>query len=316
MTLEYEPIRNESNVFYTARMMRVLKRLIPLLLAVGASASGQETNRITVIYDALGAPSALERDWGFAALVEYGGRRVLFDTGNESGIFGRNVERLGLDLTRLDAVVISHRHGDHTSGLTYLLEVNPSVKIYTPFEGAFFERTDGFPPGFLEPYPELPPELRYFGGRVPDERPVSERSYLWDADFETVTETTEIFPGFYLLTTRSEKAGTRDMNEVSLAVRTPEGLAVVVGCSHPGIEKILEQAATIDPDLYTALGGFHLVRTSREDVEATVDQLHDALELERVAPAHCTSELGFAMFLERFAERYDRVGVGAVIELP
>ncbi len=290
--------------------------LLSILLAFSALANAQEPGRVTIIYDAFGAPSELERDWGFAALIEYAGRRILFDTGNDAKIFERNVERLGIDLTRLDAAVISHRHGDHTSGLSYLLEVNPTVKIYTPFEGAFFERAARFPAWMLEPYPSLPPEMRYFGGNPPDERPAAGRSYIWDADFDTVTETTEIFPGFYLITTRSEKPFTRDMNEVSLVVRTPQGLAVIVGCSHPGVETILEKASKIDSRLYTAIGGFHLVQTSRDDIEATANELRDALGLERVGPAHCTSELGFAVFMDRFADGYDRAGLGAVIALP
>jgi 7,8-dihydropterin-6-yl-methyl-4-(beta-D-ribofuranosyl)aminobenzene 5'-phosphate synthase len=255
----------------------------------------------------------LERDWGFAALIEYEGRRILFDTGNDAQTFKRNVARLDLDLTRLDAAVISHRHGDHTSGLSYLLEVNPAVKIYTPREPVFFRSR--LPPAYLEPYPSLPPEMRYFGGSPPKEL-AGGRSYIWDADFVTVTETTEIFRGIYVVTTRSEKPGTSQMNEVSLVVRTPRGLAVIVGCSHPGVETILENAAKIDPRLYTAIGGFHLVNTSRDDVTTTVNELHDKLKLKRVAPAHCTSELGFAVFLERFADRYDQAGVGAVIPLP
>ena len=294
--------------------MRRVSVLFALLLASGTITNAQETKRVTIVYDAMGVPSELERDWGFSALIEYGGRRILFDTGTDGGILERNAKRLGIDLTRLDAAVISHRHGDHSGGLSYLLEVNPTVKIYTPSEGAMFEKA-GLPPGFLEPYPALPPEMRYFGGSPPEELPGG-RSYIWDGDFDTVMETKEIFAGFYVLTTRSERSGSRDMNEVSLAVRTPRGLAVIVGCSHPGVDKILKKAADIDSQLYTAIGGFHLVRTSRGDVEATASELHDVLELERVAPAHCTSELGFAVFIDRFGDRYDRAGVGAVIALP
>ena len=106
------------------------------------------------------------------------------------------------------------------------------------------------------------------------------------------------------------------MNEVSLAIRTPKGLAVVVGCSHPGVEKVLEGAAKIEPRLYTVTGGFHLVLTPQEQVQRTADTLHDTLKIERVAPGHCTSELGFAVFLDRFKERFDRAGLGAVIVLP
>ena len=283
---------------------------VAVLLA--AALEAQEPRRITVLYDAFGAPSDLERDWGFAALVEYGGKRILFDTGNDAAIFERNVKRLGVDLTKLDAVFISHRHGDHTTGLSYLLEVNPGVRVFAPQEGAFFKSRA--PKEFLAPYPDLPLHLRYYGGRPP-EKWVSGTPWE-EGRFEIVTGTTEIFPDFYAITTKSQKPGTMEMNEVSLAIRTPEGLAVVVGCSHPGVEKILEEAAKIDTDLYTVTGGFHLVLTPEAEVRRVASLLHDGFRIERVAPGHCTSELGFAVFQESFGERFDPAGVGASIPLP
>lgn len=297
--------------------IRRLASIVALTAACVAHAAVQEVpspaaNRITVIYDAFGKPSDLERDWGFAALVEYGGRRILFDTGNNAGIFERNAGRLGVDLARLDAAVISHRHGDHTTGLSHLLRRNPGVKIYAPQEGAFFKSIA--PRAFFASHAGLPPNLRYFGGQPPE---VWRSGTPWEeGHFEIVTKTTEIMPGFYLLTTRSQKPGTLEMNETSLAIRTPKGLAVIVGCSHPGVEKILEGASRIDPKLYTVTGGFHLVLTPRAEVQRVAALLHDTLRVERVAPGHCTSELGFALFLERFAERFDHAGVGAVLALP
>lgn len=294
-----------------------MKRLVVvpwLLVAIvcAAPVEGQQPARVTIIYDAFGKPSDLQRDWGFAALVEYGGKLILFDTGNNAQIFEQNVDRLGIDLTRLDAVVISHRHGDHTTGITPLLRRNPGVKIYAPQEGAFFKSTA--PQAFIAPHPGLPPTLRYYDGKVPAQW---QSGTPWEtAHFEIITKTTEIMPGFYVLTTQSQKPGTMEMNETSLAIRTPRGLAVVVGCSHPGVEKILQQAARIDPKLYTVTGGFHLVMTRRDEVERVATVLHDTLKLERVAPGHCTSELGFAVFLERFKDRFDHAGVGAVISLP
>lgn len=285
---------------------------VALILALAAPVGAQDTKRITILYDAFGVPSMLQKDWGFAAFVEYGGKRILFDTGNNAKIFEHNVKQLGIDLTRLDAVVISHRHGDHTTGLTHLLEMNSDVKIYVPQEGAFFKGT--IPQGFLKPYPSLPPELRYYEGKLP-ERFVS--GTPWEqGNFEIVPKTTDIFPGFYVITTQSKKPGTMEMNEVSLVIRTPKGLAVVVGCSHPGVEKILEEATKIDSRLYTVAGGFHLVLTPQEEVQRIASVLHDTLKIERVAPGHCTSELGFAMFLDRFKERFDRAGLGTVISLP
>jgi 7,8-dihydropterin-6-yl-methyl-4-(beta-D-ribofuranosyl)aminobenzene 5'-phosphate synthase len=286
------------------------------LLVEAASAQAQSptpAQRITILYDAFGAPSALTRDWGFAALVEYGGKRVLFDTGNDAAILAHNVQALGVDLTRLDAAVISHRHGDHTSGLTHLLEVNPRVPIHAPQEGAFFR--GAIPPGFLARKAGLPPELQYYGGQEPT-RLLSGTPWGDRGDFRPVTQPSEILPGFFVFPTRSEKPGTLEMNELALAIRTPKGLAVVVGCSHPGVEKILAEAAKIEPKLYTVTGGFHLVMTPEEEVRRVAEVLHEQRRVERVAPGHCTSELGFAVFLERFGERFDKAGVGAVLALP
>ena len=94
------------------------------------------------------------------------------------------------------------------------------------------------------------------------------------------------------------------------------GLAVIVGCSHPGVEKIVAEAAKIDPRIYTVAGGFHLVLMPREEIQRTADALYSDLNVERVAPGHCTSEKGFAVFLDRFKERFDRAGLGAVVAFP
>jgi 7,8-dihydropterin-6-yl-methyl-4-(beta-D-ribofuranosyl)aminobenzene 5'-phosphate synthase len=287
--------------------------LAGLLLASITPSSAATVNGITNVYDAFGAPSsALVKDWGFAALVEYGGKRILFDTGNHAGTFERNVEALKIDLKRLDAVVISHRHGDHTSGLTYLLKMNPNVPIYVPREAAFFKGP--LPAEFLERQQGLPVTLQYFEGKKPERWTTGTP---WEqGNFRMVAEATEIFPGFHLLSVQSQKTGTVEMNELSLVISTPKGLAVVVGCSHPGVEKILDRATRIDPRLYTVMGGFHLVRTPESEVRRVGRVLRDTLKIERVAPAHCTSELGFAVLQELFGQRFDEAGLGAVITLP
>jgi 7,8-dihydropterin-6-yl-methyl-4-(beta-D-ribofuranosyl)aminobenzene 5'-phosphate synthase len=299
------------------RRIPVLSSIIRFALLLAAtcacSASQAQTEkRVTILYDAFGPPSNLKLDWGFAALVEYGGKRILFDTGNNAKIFEHNVKELAVDLKQLDAVIISHRHGDHTSGLSYLLQVNPSVKIYAPVEAAQFKGP--MPIAFLKREPGLPPTMSYYRGQNPEQ--FVSGSPWPDANFEIIRDQTEIFPGFFVLTTISEKPGTRDMNELSLAIRTPEGLAVIVGCSHPGIEKILGAAAKIDPQLYTATGGFHLVVTAPEEVERVAALLDETLKIKRVAPGHCTSEFGFQVFMSRFRDRFDQAGAGRTIALP
>ena len=98
------------------------------------AADSEKAPRITILYDAFGKTSTMKKDWGFSAYIEYGGKKILFDTGNNADIFAHNVQAKGVDLTKLDFAIVSHRHGDHTSGLNYLLKVNPSVKIYAPQE--------------------------------------------------------------------------------------------------------------------------------------------------------------------------------------
>lgn len=271
----------------------------------------QTPAQITVIYDAFGPQSALKLDWGFSAIIEYQGKRILFDTGNNGKIFEHNVQELNVDLKRLDAVVISHRHSDHTGGLNYVLKVNPSVKVYTPPEPALV--IEKIPLVFLKREAGLPASMSYYRGREPE----GATGTPWpDAHFTVISQTTEIFPGFYLVNTVSEKPGTREMNELSLAIRTPEGLAVVVGCSHPGVEKIIEQVAKIDPIIYTVTGGFHLVVTPQPEVERVAALLDETLKLKRIAPGHCTSELGFKVLMSRFKDRFDQAGAGSVIKLP
>jgi 7,8-dihydropterin-6-yl-methyl-4-(beta-D-ribofuranosyl)aminobenzene 5'-phosphate synthase len=294
------------------------RAILSTLLLVGAylasvpQAHAQTEKRVTILYDAFGPPSALKMDWGFAAFIEYNGRRILFDTGNNAKIFEHNVKELGVDLKRLDAVIISHRHGDHTSGLNYLLQVNPTVTIYAPVEGAYFKGKT--PLVFMKREPGLSPEMSYYRGQQPES--FVSGSPWQDANFEIISDLTEILPGFFVLTTKSDKPGTRDMNELSLAIRTPEGLAVVVGCSHPGVEKILEAAAKIDPQLYIVTGGFHLVVTPAEEVRRVAETLYETLKIKRVAPGHCTSELGFKVLMERFKDRFDQAGLGQAIKLP
>jgi 7,8-dihydropterin-6-yl-methyl-4-(beta-D-ribofuranosyl)aminobenzene 5'-phosphate synthase len=91
-----------------------------LLLSFGSFGSARANGRATILYEAFGNSGNLKKDWGFSVLIEYSGKRILFDTGNNSKIFAANVKALGVDLKDLDFVVISHRHGDHTSGLDYL----------------------------------------------------------------------------------------------------------------------------------------------------------------------------------------------------
>jgi 7,8-dihydropterin-6-yl-methyl-4-(beta-D-ribofuranosyl)aminobenzene 5'-phosphate synthase len=122
-----------------------------------------------VLYDAFGKDARMTKDWGYAALVELNGKRILFDTGDDAAVFAKNVKAKGVDLTKLDFVVLSHRHSDHVSGLSYVLSVNPTVKIYAPKEGFGIFGSE-LPSKFYRKDESLPVEMRYYSGAPPPAR--------------------------------------------------------------------------------------------------------------------------------------------------
>ena len=125
------PVRytnSENSDWRCPLRIHVLRILSFLLVCVAAVPCGAQ-DKVTILYDAFGESKELTKDWGYSALVEHDGKRILFDTGNDAAIFEHNVKALGVDLTKLDFVVISHRHADHTTGLRYVLKVNPNVTV-------------------------------------------------------------------------------------------------------------------------------------------------------------------------------------------
>lgn len=286
--------------------------LAAIVLVVAGIAGAQTPNRVTILYDAFGKSPLATRDFGFAALVEYGGKRILFDTGNNARIFEHNVTALRVDLRNIDFVVISHRHADHTSGIPYLLKLNPRVKIYVPDElWGLFAR--GPTNDFYRKDPSLPAEMRYYGGHPPE---ILEAGTPWpDGNFVPINQKTEVAPGIFILAGVSTTPGTLELRELSLAIKGPEGVILIVGCSHPGVEHILQEATTIDRRLNILFGGLHQIQAPDPEVERIARALHDQYKLARIAPGHCTGEPEFSALKRSFGDRYVYAGVGSVIDI-
>jgi 7,8-dihydropterin-6-yl-methyl-4-(beta-D-ribofuranosyl)aminobenzene 5'-phosphate synthase len=287
--------------------------LILAAISTSPAHAQSSTGQITVLYDAFGKTSTMRKDWGFSALIEYGGKRILFDTGNNAEVFAHNVEAKGIDLMQLDFAVVSHRHGDHTSGLNHLLKVNLAVKIYAPQEnfgmfgaalpGTFYRRNDA-----------LPSEMRYFDGRPPETlrfgSPWPESNFTW------ITKTTEVAPGFHLILLNGTWGVDLEVKEISLAIDTPDGIVLIVGCSHPTVERIVEatKSATNRP-IHLVLGGTHLLPAKDDQINSTAVSLRDNWSVSYIAPVHCTGEPAFAILKETFGDHYIYAGLGTTVLL-
>jgi 7,8-dihydropterin-6-yl-methyl-4-(beta-D-ribofuranosyl)aminobenzene 5'-phosphate synthase len=169
------------------------------------------------------------------------------------------------------------------------------------------------PSTFYRKDASLPPEERYYDGAPPA---VMRFGAAWPgAHFELIDKTTEIAPGIHLIALVSDKPGTLELRELSLAINTPEGMVIIAGCSHPGIDKIVAAAAAINPRIHFVTGGFHLVVSNDQEIEKIVAALRDRFKVAFVAPGHCTGEPTFTALKKSFGDRYLYAGLGTTFAL-
>ncbi len=287
-----------------------------ILFCVLSSVCGQRVsaqNRFTILNDAFGDRSNLEQDWGYAALIEFEGKRILFDTGDNIEVFRKNVDLMHVDLTRLDMVIITHAHGDHTSGLRYVLTKNPKVKLFVP-DDQFFTGSV-LPPTFLttDARPELPAKMRYFRGGA---RPEPKGWLAWsDTSMTAVNDSIAIAPHMRLVSLVSEKLAFKGLREISLVLDTLAGPVIFVGCSHPGIERIIAEATAHSADKHVSMivGGLHLLQDPPEQIDATLNTLKDKYHVRTMAIGHCSGELTFEKVHQRWGKQSEYAGLGETL---
>jgi TolB protein len=244
---------------------------------------GIEQVRITILYDNYVYDERLTSEWGFAALVEADDHVLLFDTGGSAALLD-NMRLLAIDPASIEAIVLSHQHLDHIGGLLPLLGegIRPTVYLLTSFPADFIAGASAL------------------------------------TDVVMVTTSIEILPGIY---TTGGVSG--DVREQALAIRMGAGSVIITGCAHPGVERMVARARSVlrpgSIESYApvalVVGGFHLGRTSRAEVEQVIAEL-SAMNVQRVIATHCTGDAAIVQFSEAFGDGYLPGGVGRVITLP
>ncbi|HPB76238.1 MAG TPA: MBL fold metallo-hydrolase [Chromatiaceae bacterium] len=229
--------------------------------------------RLTIVFDNYPGLAGCRCLWGFAAWIEFEGRNLLFDTGSNGRILLQNLATLGLAPRALDLLVLSHPHWDHMGGLDSILELNPRLTLAVH---------EGFSQHLIADLPGLCGELIVLG---PEPRCLA--------------------PGIYA-------SGVLDSDppEQALLIYSGGITAVISGCAHPGMARVVEGAsAFLGKPLDWAIGGFHLMNAAAPQIEETIQALR-AQGVRSVIPTHCTGDLAKAAFRRAYGTRCLEGGPG------
>lgn len=268
---------------------RILNWQVPFAIAVmlfvfgagglGTSARAAEPElEIRVIYDNTSAREDVEEDWGFSSVATFRGRRVLFDSGTDPDLFMTNLAKMEVEPGSIETAIISHEHRDHRSGVYKLYPLNRRMGVH-----------------FLDAFLQEAWEQAETIGMKPVRG----------------TGPFEVVPGAY-------STGKIDGSppEQSLAVETSRGIVLLVGCSHPGIVKIVEtvQKQRGSDSIRLVLGGFHMFQQEEPEIREQAAALR-RLKVRRVMPAHCSGDLAKKIFAEVYGSDFEPLGAGQVLRL-
>lgn len=277
--------------------------------------------RLTVLCENCAPVSfGITAEHGFSALLETEEKNILFDTGQGWGLIN-NAKLLGVDLTKVDVLVLSHGHKDHTGGIPPLFDLH-SVKtlIAHPacFESKYSERKVGeqnirLPIGI--PWRKEEFERKGVELRLTD-KPIEIVKGVWFSG--EIPHTYDFEKGDPSLKVETAEGLQADpfRDDASLFVRTDKGLSVITGCAHRGIVNIVAHALNTlgKPPLYALIGGLHLMSADKERMEKTISAVR-AFNPKIVCAGHCTGLESASLLKQSLGDVFQFMSVGQRFEL-
>ena len=238
-------------------------------------------------------------EWSFSALLESEQESILFDTGFDENTVLHNANLLKKDLSKVEKVILSHFHGDHTGGLIKLRKtyMNSNPKAFSDVyvaEGFFDQRFDehgalrGFIGGFnkVSDFKEKAENLG-INFIVIDETYELAPNLVLSGPVERIFERVVVSPGFYL---KENGVLVDDLlkDDQSLGIKTDKGWYMMSGCGHAGMMNTAHKFQQIEnKDIYGAIGGFHLFRSTEVEISKTAKSLRK-FGLKQLVGGHCT----------------------------
>lgn len=274
------------------RRLGGLVALIGMVLAAGAAQAQPLAHRVTITTLSTMLADRGLGEWGYAALVEVDGKRVLFDTGANPDVVLRNAETLHIDLSSVEDVVISHFHDDHTGGLMTLRKAlvakNPrALSRLHVGAGIMAPRTDDKGEAAND-FPALARAYAATGAMVIEHQgPFALGEGFWLTGPVPRHHDEHNYPADLFVRTASGTIVDPVAEDTSLVIASPRGTVVLTGCGHAGIMNIADaaQAITHDPHLLAVVGGLHLYAKGEAVLAATATRLGG---VEFLLAGHCT----------------------------
>jgi 7,8-dihydropterin-6-yl-methyl-4-(beta-D-ribofuranosyl)aminobenzene 5'-phosphate synthase len=257
-------------------------------------------------------------EWGLSILVEVDSYKVLLDTG--LGVSAaQNAALLGIDLSKVDKLVLSHGHADHTGGFRHVLNAmrkEIEVIAHPDMWAAKYARF----PGMKERYVGIPFVREALENSGASFRLTGEP--VWITDNIVTTGEIPMNSGYekigaeLFIKVNGELRPDPLLDDQALILKTQNGLIVILGCAHRGMINTIHHAQKITgvERIHMVIGGTHLFTASGEQTELSIAELK-RLGVEKIGVSHCTGLPAAAKLFQEFGDNFFFNNTGRVINI-